>query len=278
MRQMTVAEIQKVNLDILCHIKDFCEEHNIKFHLAYGTLLGAVRHHGFIPWDDDADIGMLRPDYDRFIREYKDSGKYKLCAPERRNSFLNYARLCEMKDTYFKQKYYWTFESVGVGVDILPIDNVPEPIDKFLKYAAEIVGIRDRLIAWRKSAYGLQTFRRDAVGFCKDTLHFLARKLRRLVIRFVVPVLLAKDRKLRTLYHSGTSKHCSHILGHRYPRKFWERCWLDEVRLVDFEHAQLPIPIGAHELLSAEYGDYMTIPPASERTVHSDWQTMWWRN
>lgn len=277
MRQMTVAEIQRVNLDILCHVKDFCEEHNIKFHLAYGTLLGAVRHHGFIPWDDDADIGMLRPDYDRFIREYQDGAKYKLYAPERKNTFLNYARLCEMKDTYFRHCHPWTWEVTGVGVDILPVDVVPDSREEYLKFASCLVSIRDRLLVKRK-AYAPQEFRLNPIGLIKDIFHLGARVWRRWTNRMFIPSLLSEDMKMRVRYSRDKSSHCSQLMGHHYPRKFWECAWFRNVTHVDFEGEQLPVPVGFHELLSAEYGDYMIPSPPNARGGHSRCQTMYWRD
>ena len=71
MKEIKNDELRTIQLDILQNVHDFCMKHDIKYTLAYGTLLGAVRHGGYIPWDDDIDIAMLRPDYERFMQEYK---------------------------------------------------------------------------------------------------------------------------------------------------------------------------------------------------------------
>ena len=71
MREMALKEIQQVSLDILKDVHQFCINNGIHYSLCYGTLLGAIRHNGFIPWDDDIDIMMPRPDYDRFVNTYK---------------------------------------------------------------------------------------------------------------------------------------------------------------------------------------------------------------
>lgn len=277
MRKMTVSEIQHIDLDIMREVKAFCQKRGIRFHLAYGTLLGAVRHHGFIPWDDDADIGMLRPDYDRFVREYQDSSKYKLFAPERRNTFMNTARLCEMEDTFFQHRAPWTLENTGVGLDIVPIDIVPNSREEYLKFAARLVSIRDCLLA-RRGSYAPQGFRTSPIGFAKDVLHLGARMWRRWTNKIFIPRLLSKDMKMRARYNCATSKYCSQIQGHHYPYKFWERSWFREEIWVDFEDDHFPVPIGYHELLSAEYGEYMVPSSPDSRGGHSSFQTMYWRD
>ena len=78
MRKMTLQEIQTVNLELMKDIHAFCVKNNIHYSLAYGSLIGAVRHKGFIPWDDDIDIMMPRPDFERFSHEYKSEKGYRL--------------------------------------------------------------------------------------------------------------------------------------------------------------------------------------------------------
>ena len=80
MEQLNIQNIKKIELDMLKYVHDFCVQHDVKYFLAYGTLLGAVRHNGFIPWDDDIDICMLRSDYEKFISEFK-SEQYGICVP-----------------------------------------------------------------------------------------------------------------------------------------------------------------------------------------------------
>ncbi len=71
MKELTLSDVKAVSLDILKDVHEFCIAHDIKYSLAYGTLIGAIRHKGFIPWDDDIDIVMPRPDFERFFKEYK---------------------------------------------------------------------------------------------------------------------------------------------------------------------------------------------------------------
>ena len=104
MREMTLKEIQQVSLGILKDIHKFCVEHDIQYSLCYGTLLGAIRHKGFIPWDDDIDITMPRPEFDRFIKSYQSEKGYRLFAAENNDGdtevSVPFARVCEMQRTF----------------------------------------------------------------------------------------------------------------------------------------------------------------------------------
>lgn len=98
---MTLKEIQNVSLDILKDLHKFCVENNINYTLCGGTLLGAIRHNGFIPWDDDVDVAMPRPDYERFIKEFHSEKGYILKArgASDDDTFMAYARICDIEKT-----------------------------------------------------------------------------------------------------------------------------------------------------------------------------------
>ena len=126
MREMTLEEVQQVSLDILKDIHCFCEKNGIKYTLQGGTLLGAVRHKGFIPWDDDIDIAMPREDYDRFLQTYVSSQGYEVFSRElpskRRNVYLAFARVCEMQKTFvFFIMLPWIANKRGFWVEFFPL-------------------------------------------------------------------------------------------------------------------------------------------------------------
>ena len=141
MKEMTLQEVQKVSLDILKDVHDFCESHNIKYSLAYGTLLGAVRHKGFIPWDDDVDIIIPRPDYERFCREYYSSHGYKLYCPEDPANYMVFARVCDNEHTLVKTNHPWASEQTGVWIDIFPFEGLPSDEGDFLNLVKRIRGV-----------------------------------------------------------------------------------------------------------------------------------------
>ncbi len=118
MQQMTLEEIQAKSLCVLKEFHEFCTKNDIRYSLAYGTLLGAVRHKGFIPWDDDIDVMMLRPDYNRFVTLYKDNDDFACFADERKNCLLAYARLADIKSTYVTPASVWANRDTGIWIDI----------------------------------------------------------------------------------------------------------------------------------------------------------------
>ena len=108
MKELTLKEIQQYGLDVLLHVHEFCVAHDIPYSLAYGTLIGAVRHKGFIPWDDDIDIIMTRENFDRFLRVYQSSGDFLLVSPNDKKSYLAFARVCDMKNSEIVTRSPWS--------------------------------------------------------------------------------------------------------------------------------------------------------------------------
>lgn len=276
MRVMRIDEIHAVNLEILRHVKAFCQQHGIRWFLSDGTLIGAVREHGFIPWDDDVDITMPRPDYDRFIREYRDSPRFKLYAHERGNALLSYARLCEMERTVFKSTLPWTVESPGVGIDVFPIDGCSTDEKKHEENYWRIIRLRNRLLWWR-TIMRKSGVRLNFAGFVKDIVHILMHSL----LPFFSPYirrLPARIRKLRLEYGFESSEYCfSALIDEPCRLKRWRREWFDTAIEWEFCGERFPIPVGYDGRLRTEYGDYMTPPPALSRTTHLAQQTMLWK-
>ena len=118
-----IDELRRIELDILDHVAKFCDERGIKWFLIGGTLIGAVRHKGFVPWDDDIDIGMLRPDYERFVREFPDRGTYRLRTPERGSYMYPFTKVVDTRTSVREEEL--TARNLGVWIDVFPFDGAP---------------------------------------------------------------------------------------------------------------------------------------------------------
>ena len=132
MRKMTLQDIQSFSLEILKVVDKFCKENNITYFLAYGTLLGAVRHKGFIPWDDDIDILLPRPDYERLLKTFNVPG-FKVFDASDPNMLLPYSRICDTTRTLVKTTSPWykgTIQS-GMWIDLFPLDAVSDDPEEF---------------------------------------------------------------------------------------------------------------------------------------------------
>lgn len=125
MKELTIREQQLGVLDILKDVHCFCVKNGIRYSLAYGTLIGAVRHRGFIPWDNDIDIVMLRQDYDLFINRYE-SSEYKVASHivGKNDCLIAYARVYDPARTIASGANWASFET-GLWIDVFPLDNVP---------------------------------------------------------------------------------------------------------------------------------------------------------
>ena len=120
-KYINVEELKHIQLDMLSDIAEFCEQNNIKYFLAYGTLIGAIRHKGYIPWDDDIDICMPRPDYDKFLSLYnKKDSAYKAVAFELDENYkLPFAKVNDTRTVMWETMY--DQDVFGVYIDVFPL-------------------------------------------------------------------------------------------------------------------------------------------------------------
>lgn len=125
MKQLTIEDAKQIELEILDYIDTLCKKHNINYIINYGTLIGAVRHEGFIPWDDDIDLSMPREDYQRFINIFqKEKSKYKLLSLETDKNY--FIKITDSTTKIIDTRNTKTYES-GVFIDIFPMDRFDDP-------------------------------------------------------------------------------------------------------------------------------------------------------
>lgn len=270
---MTIKDVQLICLDILKDIHEFCIKNNIHYSLSGGSLLGAIRHNGFIPWDDDADIQMPRPDYDRFIRTYKSSRGYLLVSPEIEGGEISNSRISrvfEMDKTYVDQgPERFVEKEVGVWVDILPSEGAPSDEAEAKKFA--------RCFEWNERILSFLNFKNAPIkyiaryhnfhGYIKFLLYKMLGQFVSLRIRNKAIVSLKR-------YDYNNSDYfytCSHYkMGEWQPKKYMESFILHK-----FENTELYIMSGYEDNLKSLYGDYMQIPPENKRIVHAVYRRYW---
>ena len=141
MKELSLKEIQALSLEILIDVAEFCEKNGIHYSLAYGTCLGAVRHKGFIPWDDDVDVQMLREDYERFARTYR-SERFKFFdSSNMKDCWIPFGRVCDCERTVSKTNIPWHGGTVqtGLWIDIFPVDKVTADHDAYERLFKSLV-------------------------------------------------------------------------------------------------------------------------------------------
>ena len=133
MKILNGTEIKSIELEILKEFNAFCQKNNLRYNLAGGTLLGAIRHKGFIPWDDDIDVCMPRPDFCRLISEYKgEDSKLKLVYRGIDGYDAPFAKIIRT-DTFVKNRFSSRETDKHLWIDIFPVDGLPENIEEVKK-------------------------------------------------------------------------------------------------------------------------------------------------
>lgn len=274
MTPMTLKDVQHVLYDILIDIHEFCIKNDIKYSLAGGTLLGAIRHNGFIPWDDDLDVQMSRPEFERFIHSYKSEKGYLLLSPELEGCedlCIGFARVCEMKRTYVDPGVGpWTKKETGLWVDIMPIDGAPDNIKEAKKK------INRMHFYW--TFLGLSKGR-----FKIDFSHAKGLKMKvRAFTKKCLSLLVPKDfgrtyAKMCQEYDFEKSSYLANYATMKNGFREWQpKSSMDSFVLHRFEDRDFYIMEDYKISLTSLYGDYMKLPP-KEQQVPSDVNTFFWR-
>lgn len=259
---MTQSDMVKcAQLDLICELKRICDRHGLGWFLAGGSLIGAVRHEGFIPWDDDVDCGMLRADYQKFIA-LCDAGEldpaYELRDwrrdPESPNPFL---KLC-IRGTHYREKIMADAEvNDEICIDIFPYDNAPDsPRERSLQ-ASRSAFFKKMLLL--RAGYQIDEGKRGAKKAAYAALKAMART--RSLDRW-------KEMFERTaLYYNRRQTHdlVSLAGAYSYKKELKRREMVTTLMDHPFETIMAKIPVFYDEWLTQNYGNYMQLPPESEQ-------------
>lgn len=266
MQLLTMQEVQKNSLEILKKIDEICKDLNLKYSLTYGTLLGAIRHKGFIPWDDDVDIMMPRKDYDIIINyfiEHKEELKPLEVINSQTNPKCPYA-ISRISDSRYKLDVDNEDDyGLGLFVDIYPIDGVGNSINEY------------RQIKNKSSIYASLCF----VSTRNKVKRENTRSNIKMLIKypaFIIARILGKEYFLKHLYKIASTCNYdnSQYIGcivwgsDEGLKDIFPKTWFDEIVEVEFENTNFYAIKEHDKLLKQFYGDYMKIPPVEERIAH----------
>lgn len=261
--ELTEEELKEVELEILKAVHEFCVHNNICYFLWGGTLIGAVRHNGFIPWDDDIDIAMPRDDYERFVRSF-DTEKHGVYSCDVNPLYpYNFAKAFDKSTLKVEPlKTAKEFE-IGINIDIFPIDNIhsSEVPRKFLKRWERLVLMWKLSIIKYAKVNSLKRVIRNIIVFIMDIIRLTGAFNPNRISR-KINALAMIDKDVQTDYCMLFAK--PHI---KSPITF-EKSWISQFCSHKFENTEFFIPVGYDNILRACYGDYMTLPPENERVTH----------
>lgn len=272
MQALTLKDIQDISLDILIELDVFCRKKGIEYSLAYGTLIGAARHQGFIPWDDDVDIVMTRENFERFLKEFKSNDKYRLISPYDKKSYIAFARLCEMHQTLIKTRIPWSDYETGVWIDIFPMDSISDNEDEH-RYRWKKL---NRSWTITSIARGAKANPFNHMNWKKPNYLIWLKKIVFLNGFFVRKAIEKHMLRINNSKYYNT-KHvaqlaCCDEWG------FYDKADFEQYTTLLFEGHELLVIKEYDKVLRQLYGDYMQLPPENQQIPkQSDYIRFYWR-
>ncbi len=270
LQEISISDQKKLCLDGLSEFDEFCKKNGLRYWLAYGTLIGAIRHKGYIPWDDDIDLWMPRNDYERMIK--MQGGKkigtgWRLYSYKRCKDYLfPWTKLCLDHTAVLPSRFNNGFV-YGCSIDIFPLDEFRsgsiEEAEELLRSINNKYKKHIRMI--RPYTGGLNGVRHKWKKMIKKLYYNCSKCILGSVRKFINQyddIRLINDDSKSKLFVS-TSPCAS------YPW-VWNKDNFENTVYVEFESLQLPVPCGYDEILTRVYGEYMKLPPVEKRkTEHS---------
>ena len=256
-----------VIIDVLSAFIRICEAQGLRYFCAGGTAIGAVRHQGMIPWDDDIDVFMPRPDYDRFLRLAAQSMPegYEVLSPYATKDYpMYFSKMCNARTTLLEnERIPCVF---GLYIDIFPLDGACDDVETCYREKRRFKRLMNKLEAVSThnsfgEYVGLLTKRREWGRFAVKTVAFCCRSwLRRWLLKQMDGIAYGHDYALssRVVTYSGAYQR----------QEIYPKAWLETPQMFAFEGLMVNLPHDYDAYLRHFFGDYMTLPPVEQRASH----------
>jgi len=259
MEKLNFDEVRSIQLEMLEKFAAFCEKNNLRYFLDAGTLLGAIRHQGFIPWDDDVDVGMPRPDYERFIKLAKNGFGHSLVLSEPEDGIYPMLKIVD-SETLMIEFPDTIRNEIGVYIDVFPKDGLPNE-GFYSKYLCKKVRLLI-LVNW---------FNKVSIFKWRNEKNFL-KKVFAFTGRFLINDrnknwALNKLHRIAKKFNFEESPFSATIIAGGMANCVEKKC-LEHYEKMKFEHLELNVPIGWDKYLTKLYGEYMVIPPKDKQVTH----------
>ena len=226
MKELTVEEIRKIQIEMLVYIDIVCNDTNLNYFLQGGTLIGAIRHKGYIPWDDDVDIYMPLEDYNKFINiiNSKEKNRYLVLNPYENEDYYYFFSKFVDKETVLIENGYKQIKNMGVFVDVFPMYNLPDSTEELEKYSKKLIKLEK--IYFRN--YGFLKYYNDSNNLrrlIKMILYFpehILLKNKKNILNKKILKLMEKYKNVETdiLRIYSSSRNCKRSDGKEYIQRF----------------------------------------------------------
>lgn len=267
MKKISDEDVKNIEIEMLDYLNKVCLENNIKMFLGGGTLLGAVRHSGFIPWDDDIDVMLLRDDYSKLLdilKKKEDSFKlinYDNCC----GYYYPFAKLVNSNTILYENDLKY-IDGIGIYIDIFPIDNLPNSKLKieYIFFKRKIYQSFINLLSNKNYISNSSGFKR----FVKSILYHLFKRVN-------PNKVAAKYDNLLLKYKDIVTDNVVCITGSYIRKEIMPKDYISDSIEVEFEGNNYLAPIGYKDYLTKHYGDYMKLPPEEKRVSNHNNDCYW---
>jgi len=259
--------VKKVQLEILLELDRICKQNNIRYQLCDGTLLGAVRHKGFIPWDDDIDVRMLRKDYNKFILACKEdlNKKYFLQNFNTDKNFPGNISSIRKNGTLQQMKLYSGLDMhQGIWIDIFPMDNILP--DKYIGKLQRRVLYKFKMIKKIRNKNYAYNSRNNVLKCIKIIIHNVVRPISIQRLNKMQNYLVCMFEDMDTVYSTCLANGATNTESY-YTNMVRNDEFYDIIEM-EFEGHMLPVPRNYDQVLTNIFGDYMTLPPIEQQKPH----------
>lgn len=268
-KNISLEEQKQLQLEMLKEVKRICNKNNINYFLGGGTLLGAIRHQGYIPWDDDIDIMLPRQDYKKLLHIFNQetNKQYKLLSYENTEDYYYpFAKIVHLK-TKLVENECREIKDLGIFIDVFPIDFLPNNNKKvkniFKKYKKVF---RTIIMMYKAKNIGKVTTDKKKLIMKKILLPIMEK------YKLHTKILKRID-NLTDKYNNTARVAC--ISGLYEEREIMPSSYISDFTLAKFEDEEYKVPIGYDEYLTKHYGNYMELPPKEKQISSHDFICFW---
>lgn len=259
MNELSVSELKQIQLNIMDLFEEYCCENNLDYYMIGGTAIGAIRHKGYIPWDDDIDVAMPRRDYEVFIKGFKNNRYEVVTCFSRPTYAYPFAKIADKKTRVIEHSDYED-DFLGVNIDVFPVDGLP------------ISKLKRKILFLKRVWFDfISTCKCAELGKKRSILKNIIIQVFRVIFKHLSMNSLAKKiDKLAKKYSYDSSNEVARIAWGFYQREIVDKSVYGDYEYAEFEGRRYRLSKHIDVYLKQIYGDYMMLPPKEEQVLKHD--------